>query len=77
IKGAANLFPHIDKEAHFVSFFVIACILDKAFKIPKDAQDLLLAGYGASIEIMQDSLPYRPASIGDFIADFSGEASYF
>jgi len=77
IKGAANLFPHIDKVAHFGIFFVLAIIMDKAFKLPLYSQILLLAGYGASIEIMQDALPYRQASIGDFIADFAGAASYF
>jgi hypothetical protein len=26
---------------------------------------------------MQDALPYRQASLGDFFADFAGAASYF
>ncbi|MBB1371063.1 MULTISPECIES: VanZ family protein [unclassified Pseudoalteromonas] len=77
IKGVGNLFPHVDKVAHFGIFFILAIIMDKAFKLPLYAQILLLAGYGAAIEIMQDALPYRQASIADFIADFAGAASYF
>lgn len=77
VKGAANLFPHVDKVAHFGIFFLLAIIMDKAFKLPLYAQILLLAGYGAAIEIMQDSLPYRQASLADFVADFIGAASYF
>ena len=78
VKGSVvNLFPHVDKVAHFGIFFILAIIMDKAFKLPLYAQILLLAGYGAAIEIMQDALPYRQASIADFIADFAGAASYF
>jgi VanZ family protein len=77
IKGAASLFPHVDKVAHFGIFFILAIIMDKAFKLPLYVQILLLAGYGAAIEIMQHTLPYRQASIADFIADFVGAASYF
>jgi VanZ family protein len=78
VKGSVvNLFPHVDKVAHFGIFFILAIIMDRAFKIPLYVQILLLAGYGASIEIMQDTLPYRQASLGDFFADFAGAASYF
>ncbi|MEM0514110.1 VanZ family protein [Pseudoalteromonas sp. YIC-827] len=78
VKGAAvNLFPHIDKVAHFGIFFILAFIMDKAFKIPFFVQVILLSLYGAAIEWMQNMLPYRQASIGDFIADASGAASYF
>ena len=57
IKGAGSLFPHVDKVAHFGIFFMLAIIMDKAFKLPLYSQVLLLAGYGASIEIMQGALP--------------------
>lgn len=77
IKGAASLFPHVDKVAHFGIFFALAVVMDKAFKIPLWVQIFLLAGYGAAIEIMQDMLPYRQASVADFIADFAGAASYY
>ncbi len=77
IKGVSNLFPHVDKVAHFGIFFVLAMVMDKAFKLPLMVQILLLAGYGAAIEFMQDMLPYRQASVGDFVADFIGAISYF
>ncbi|KPH61400.1 hypothetical protein AMS58_06990 [Pseudoalteromonas porphyrae] len=77
VKGAANLFPHVDKVAHFGIFFILAVVMDKAFKIPLLLQIFLLAGYGAAIEVMQGMLPYRQASVADFIADFAGAASYF
>ena len=34
IKGAASLFPHVDKVAHFGIFFALAVVMDKAFKLP-------------------------------------------
>ncbi len=77
IKGVGNLFPHVDKVAHFAIFFVLAMVMDKAFKLPLVVQVLLLAGYGAAIEFMQDMLPYRQASFADFVADFIGASSYF
>ena len=77
IEGVGSLFPHIDKVAHFGIFFVLAMVMDKAFKLPLVVQILLLAGYGAAIEFMQDMLPYRQASVGDFVADFIGAVSYF
>ncbi|WP_404341113.1 VanZ family protein [Pseudoalteromonas mariniglutinosa] len=77
VKGVSNLFPHVDKVAHFAIFFVLAAVMDKAFKLPLLVQVLLLAGYGAAIEFMQDMLPYRQASFADFVADFLGASSYF
>ena len=77
IKGASSLFPHVDKVAHFGIFFALAIVMDKAFKLPLWVQIFLLAGYGAAIEVMQGMLPYRQASVADFIADFAGAASYF
>ena len=77
IKGVSNLFPHVDKVAHFGIFFVLAMVMDKAFKLPLIVQILLLAGYSAAIAFMQDMLPYRQASVADFVADFIGASSYF
>ena len=75
--NAINLFPHIDKVAHFGIFFVLAAIMDKAFKLPFFVQVFLLMAYGAAIEWMQHLIPYRSASVADFIADAIGAASYF
>ena len=77
IKGVSNLFPHVDKVAHFGIFFVLAMVMDKAFKLPLIVHILLLAGYGAAIEFLQDMLPYRQASVADFVADFIGASSDF
>jgi VanZ family protein len=68
---------HADKVVHFVIFFGLAFIMHHAFKWPMIAQLVLLAVYGIGIEVMQDSLPYREASLGDFVADFAGALSYY
>ncbi|MBD1582070.1 VanZ family protein [Pseudoalteromonas sp. S16_S37] len=68
---------HADKVVHFAIFFVLAFIMHHAFKWPMIAQLILLTGYGIGIEVMQDSLPYRQASLGDFVADFFGALSYY
>ncbi|MCG7543408.1 VanZ family protein [Pseudoalteromonas sp. MM17-2] len=78
VKGSVTqLFPHVDKVAHFGIFFVLAFIMDKAFRIPFIVQVILLLLYGGAIEWMQDMLPYRQASFYDFLADAAGAASYF
>ena len=51
IKGVGNLFPHVDKVAHFGIFFILALVMDKAFKLPLMVQILLLAGYGAPLNL--------------------------
>ncbi|WP_185745621.1 VanZ family protein [Pseudoalteromonas sp. J010] len=72
-----RLFPHVDKVAHFGVFFILAFISHHAFKFKVWFHLLLLSLYGAGIEWMQDSLPYRQASTADFIADVAGAVSYF
>ncbi|WP_152087122.1 VanZ family protein [Pseudoalteromonas sp. A25] len=70
-------FEHADKVVHFAIFFALAFIMHHAFKWPMIAQLVLLAAYGIGIEVMQDSLPYRQASLGDFVADFLGALCYY
>jgi len=77
VKGVAQLFPHIDKVAHFGIFTVLAGIMHRAFKAPIWFHLLLLTSYGAGIEIMQSILPHRQGSFPDFIADFLGIILYF
>ncbi|ATC95967.1 VanZ family protein [Pseudoalteromonas tunicata] len=77
IKSGIILFPHIDKVAHFGIFFILAALLSHAFKAPIWVYVLILAAYGGAVEIMQDTLPHRQASLGDFIADTLGAISYF
>ncbi len=76
--GHINKFiPHIDKVVHFTIFFVLAGIMNHAFKAPIWLHILLLTGYGVAIEIMQQYLPHRQASIADVIADSAGAICYF
>ena len=77
IQHSGIRFEHADKIAHFGIFFVLAFITHHATRFPIWLQLCLLTGYGIGIEYMQDSLPYRQASIGDFIADVAGAASYY
>lgn len=77
VKNVAILFPHIDKVAHFGIFVVLAGIMHRAFKAPIWIHILLLASYGAGIEMMQSTLPHRQASFPDFIADVLGAMFYF
>jgi VanZ family protein len=68
---------HLDKIAHFGIFFMLAFIMHHAFKWPMWLQLILLASYGVGIEFMQGMLPYRQASLADFIADVIGAISYY
>ncbi len=77
IKTASQLFPHVDKVAHFAIFFALAAVMNRAFKLPFLAQISLLALYGASVELMQDMIPYREASVADFVADVLGALCFF
>jgi len=77
VKGVSQLFPHIDKVAHFSIFVVLAGIMQRAFKAPIWIHILLLASYGAGIEMMQSILPHRQGSFPDFIADILGAIFYF
>ncbi|MBU2969402.1 VanZ family protein [Pseudoalteromonas sp. C2R02] len=77
VKNVAILFPHIDKVAHFSIFVVLAGIMHRAFKAPIWVHILLLASYGAGIEMMQSTLPHRQGSFPDFVADLLGAIFYF
>ncbi|AUJ71366.1 VanZ like family protein [Pseudoalteromonas sp. NC201] len=77
ISLSPKLFPNIDKVAHFGVFFVLAFISHHAFKVKVWTHIVLLSLYGAGIEWMQHSLPYRQASTADFFADLAGAVSYF
>ncbi|WP_171044998.1 VanZ family protein [Pseudoalteromonas rubra] len=70
-------FEHADKVAHFGVFFILAFFSHHAFRFKIWFHLVLLTLYGAGIEWMQDSLPYRQASWGDFMADLAGAISYF
>ncbi|MFT5236079.1 MAG: VanZ family protein [Shewanella sp.] len=64
--------PNMDKIGHFGSFFCLAYLTHFAFK-PKWYQlAIMLACYGIFIELVQSTLPYRSASVADFVADMLG-----
>jgi len=77
IKPSGIYIDHADKVAHFGVFFVLAFITHHATRSPIWFQLCLLIGYGVTIEYMQSALPYRQASIGDFVADVVGASSYY
>ena len=77
ISLSPRLFPHVDKVAHFAVFFTLAFISHHAFNFKLWLHLALLAVYGAGIEWMQHTLPYRQASTADFIADIAGALCYF
>lgn len=68
---------NIDKIAHMVFFFVLAFFADRAFPARFNTTLLpFLFAYGGVIELLQGQLPYRSASLADFIADLCGIALY-
>lgn len=77
VKTNLVLFAHVDKVVHFIIFFGLAFILHHAFRLPVWLHLVLLAFYGASIEVLQSFVPYRQASFADFVADMAGAIVYF
>ncbi len=69
-------FPHIDKVAHFGVFFILAALFKRAMTLPNWGYILVLAFYGAAVELIQGTLPHRFASFADFIADIAGILCY-
>ncbi len=67
-----------DKINHFVSFFVLALLLD--FSFPNfnfnRFKIILLITYGFSLEMIQHFLPHRMFSLLDVVADIVGLAGY-
>lgn len=67
-----------DKINHFVSFFVLALLLD--FSFPNfnfnRFKIILLITYGFLLEMIQHFLPHRMFSLLDVVADIVGLAGY-
>ena len=67
-----------DKINHFVSFFVLALLLD--FSFPNfnfnRFKIILLITYGFSLEMIQHFLPHRMFSLLDVVADIVGLVGY-
>ncbi|RUO75661.1 hypothetical protein CWI83_09800 [Pseudidiomarina taiwanensis] len=68
---------HLDKLVHFGAFFLLAWTFHQGFATPWWLALLCLGAYAVLIEWIQSTLPYRSASLGDFIADGLGVLSYF
>ncbi|ESP95171.1 hypothetical protein N483_12540 [Pseudoalteromonas luteoviolacea NCIMB 1944] len=77
VKNHVVRIEHLDKVVHFGVFFALAFFSHHAFRFKIWFHMTLLIGYGAAVEWMQSTLPYRQASLGDFIADVMGAISYF
>ncbi len=66
-----------DKLQHFAAFLVLAMLLDLMHpRLYHWYQVLYLAAYGLAIECVQYFLPYRDASLGDWIADVAALLVY-
>ncbi|MFC3033573.1 VanZ family protein [Pseudoalteromonas fenneropenaei] len=77
VNSSVITFANADKVAHFLIFFGLAFVLHHAFRLPVWLHLLMLAGYGAGIEVLQSMVPHRQASLYDFYADCLGALSYF
>ncbi|WP_076412960.1 VanZ family protein [Shewanella sp. UCD-KL12] len=67
-----QLIPNMDKVGHLGSFFCLSLLTYLAFKPKWYLLTAVLGAYAVFIELIQSRLPYRSASIGDFIADMTG-----
>lgn len=66
-----------DKLQHVAAFLVLAWLLDLSVQRRARARQVgVLIAWGAAIEAIQHTLPYRHASIPDLFADAVGVAAY-
>lgn len=66
-----------DKLQHVAAFFVLAWLLDLSLQgRARTLQAGALIAWGAAIEAVQHTLPYRHASMADLFADVVGVAAY-
>lgn len=65
---------HLDKLAHFGTFFVLSILLLFAYKFSKPffTTALVMALFGLAIEILQLYVPRRVFSMNDITADLLG-----
>jgi VanZ family protein len=65
---------HLDKIAHFGTFFVLSILLLFAYKFSKPffTTALLMALFGLAIEVLHFYVPRRVFSMYDFAADLLG-----
>lgn len=71
--GIANL----DKVAHFGIFMVLSGLFWKGFRAAFWKIALLLAIYGALIEVVQEHYTRRTGDFWDWVADMAGVLAFF
>jgi VanZ family protein len=72
--GSPAMPGQTDKLAHLAAFATLALLADGAFPLRPFgwAKILPLLAYGAALELIQTTLPYRFGSVADFAADAAG-----
>ena len=77
-QSGSTVISYSDKLNHLMAFFTLSIFLD--YSLPKNTFDrtkiVLLLLYGASIEIIQEIIPYRECSLLDLIVDSAGILVY-
>ena len=68
---------HLDKIGHLVSFLILSWLTFEAFKPRWFILVPIMASYALTIELVQAYLPYRTASLADFIADMLGVGLFY
>jgi len=71
--GISNL----DKVAHFGIFLVLSWLIWKGFRAAFWKIALLLAIYGALIEVVQENFTRRTGDFWDWVADMAGVLAFF
>ncbi|MCL2912648.1 VanZ family protein [Shewanella corallii] len=69
--------PHLDKVGHLGSFLLLSWLTFEAFRPRWFVLVPLMAGYALTIELVQAYLPYRSASLADFVADMLGVGLFY
>lgn len=75
LPGSATItIKHVDKFAHFLTFFLLSILLLFAYKFSKPffVTALLMALFGLAIEMLHFYIPNRVFSMYDFAADVFG-----
>lgn len=66
-----EIFPHLDKIAHFSIFFLMTVLLIVG-RLKKNYALIFCILYALFVEIVQTILNYRTGSIFDFVSDILG-----
>lgn len=75
--NATGLFPHFDKVAHCIVFFILAGVTEFSFHQQAKKIVIGLIIYGALVEVLQGQFFNRQSSGLDLLADASGVALFY